>query len=846
MSDDIASLGFDLDTQPLVASATAIDKLAASSKTAETAVQQLGQAHAAGGTQARALVTATDQVNAAAAKHAATAAAEAGQITTLSRATSVFVGQMEEHAASLGNLGGYLSAFGLAGVAAAAGVAIVVESVRALIESANRMGEFARQLSDSAQTIGVDTDQLQALNKAAAEAGISADANTMAFGRFTVQLNELRGGAGTLFTELHKVTPELVDQLAATKDTASAIDLLAKAYAGATDQAQKNAIARAAFGRSGLNEGRALTNIYDAGGVNALLDAQNKVDIITKEQIPHWKELGIEIEHATMLAKNNMASIFTGPVLEAEAKFAEVFLEISRDAKVLAAINWREVFGVMFGGVPALRPTSGARGGDAGGLSSGLSTLGPSAIAGGAGVPNNVGTIPAATAAAEMKLWVAAMGSAVTVQEQLKFKLLELMAAYEKNELHVKGNTEAQDRLNLNRAQGAASLESEIQIESRRLGLLGQSASIQESVAQKIRDVTKARMEGIPLSAAEEATIRRLATANALGTMAMIAQADAHKIEAAAIGLPLAALTAFTLVQTRLAEARRVGQTLSAAQIADLQREAQAASAAAAALERVKIASEVRFERATVFLSPEDVAIAQRLKSLYGDDFPKALASSEAAALRLNAGLKQVSDAAGTFASGFATEVSHGVTAMTALNNQLKRLSDILIDMISKRLMAQALGMLLPTTGLSTAAIGGGAVGGSVGHSGGIIGADRFPIRYIHSAYFDDAPRFQGGGIVGGERAVIAHDEEGIFTPGQMAALGRGRGGGTVNNLHFHGAPEISRTEQRPNGMGGTDMHVFFQSAVRATMIDDISSNGPVTRAHAQRFGLDPTRGVAV
>ena len=55
-------------------------------------------------------------------------------------------------------------------------------------------------------------------------------------------------------------------------------------------------------------------------------------------------------------------------------------------------------------------------------------------------------------------------------------------------------------------------------------------------------------------------------------------------------------------------------------------------------------------------------------------------------------------------------------------------------------------------------------------HSGGVIGSDRLPLRYVHPAVFDDAPRLHTG-YMPDEFPAILKKKEGVFTPAQMAAL---------------------------------------------------------------------------
>jgi hypothetical protein len=68
------------------------------------------------------------------------------------------------------------------------------------------------------------------------------------------------------------------------------------------------------------------------------------------------------------------------------------------------------------------------------------------------------------------------------------------------------------------------------------------------------------------------------------------------------------------------------------------------AIATADSLARVKVASEIDFARKTAFLSPDDVAIANKLKEIYGNDVPAALASTEASAMRVNNVMKDLGD----------------------------------------------------------------------------------------------------------------------------------------------------------------------------------------------------------
>ncbi len=59
----------------------------------------------------------------------------------------------------------------------------------------------------------------------------------------------------------------------------------------------------------------------------------------------------------------------------------------------------------------------------------------------------------------------------------------------------------------------------------------------------------------------------------------------------------------------------------------------------------------------------------------------------------------------------------------------------------------------------------------NVAHSGGIIGKSALKGKFVDPSLFENAPKFHGGGIVGGEVPIIAKEKEGVFTEEQMKAL---------------------------------------------------------------------------
>jgi len=149
--------------------------------------------------------------------------------------------------------------------------------------------------------------------------------------------------------------------------------------------------------------------------------------------------------------------------------------------------------------------------------------------------------------------------------------------------------------------------------------------------------------------------------------------------------------------------------------------------------------------------------------------------------------------------------------------------------------LASAFGSL-GTAGAGTtsggAGLTGNAVAGVTAHTGGIIGRDPLPQRSLPAALFTDAPRFHGGLAPGEFPAILKHGE-GVFTPGQMAALGR------VNVTVINNADtEVNVAERQ--GRDGVDIGIEINRAVGRAIrtrgseahqaVLDVAGQGPAIR----------------
>jgi hypothetical protein len=173
-------------------------------------------------------------------------------------------------------------------------------------------------------------------------------------------------------------------------------------------------------------------------------------------------------------------------------------------------------------------------------------------------------------------------------------------------------------------------------------------------------------------------------------------QADAD-----AVGLGAAALAELK-GQAALASAATAAERPMTQALADqMQDLAQDAGDAAEALAKANVASTISRGTQTAFLSPEDLAIANQLKTVYGDNIPAALASSQAAALRLNAVFSTINTTirtgATTFVTDFADALVKGQSLMSSLQTAAAALGKTLLDSGLKTLVTDGLNAVAPS-----------------------------------------------------------------------------------------------------------------------------------------------------
>lgn len=141
---------------------------------------------------------------------------------------------------------------------------------------------------------------------------------------------------------------------------------------------------------------------------------------------------------------------------------------------------------------------------------------------------------------------------------------------------------------------------------------------------------------------------------------------------------------------------------------------AERAGQAAEALARAKVDADIKFNRQTAFLGPQDLQIAQQLRGAYGS-VAESLNSAQAAQIRFNQNIKQLSDLGQevnrSFFVEFGQNIRNGESAMQAFEkaglSALGKIADKLAQMAADQLWSMAFG---------------GSGGGGLGGIGGLLG----------------------------------------------------------------------------------------------------------------------------
>jgi len=242
------------------------------------------------------------------------------------------------YAAGIGPIGALLGSFGPWGIAAAAGIGLVSAAFEAASESAKKFGEQSLQIRSFADATGITTTEVRGLAEAGAKAGLGADTMKTAFERLTANLAETRTKTGVLFDSIQAINPALANEIANTRSGAEAWDLLAKAISSTADATLKAQIAKAAFGRGGVELIPALSQTNAAGGIKEYSDEVQRATGITDQLTRSTASQLAVIESLKRDTADIWASIYSDDVLRRMRIAAEFQNQIAKSAKEAAGM----------------------------------------------------------------------------------------------------------------------------------------------------------------------------------------------------------------------------------------------------------------------------------------------------------------------------------------------------------------------------------------------------------------------------------------------------------------------------------------------------------------------------
>lgn len=169
---------------------------------------------------------------------------------------------------------------------------------------------------------------------------------------------------------------------------------------------------------------------------------------------------------------------------------------------------------------------------------------------------------------------------------------------------------------------------------------------------------------------------------------------------------------------------------------------------------------------------------------------------------------------AGDISDAFANAIVNGEN----LSDTLKNLAKDIAFLIVKTMILRAIGGLF---GVGGGLFGGTSMSGLMGvlHTGGIVGSEG-----AHR-YFSGLPKFHSGGLSNDEQLAVLKRGEGVFTPGQMKALGDGMNGGKGDTT------VVNMTVKAIDAKGVSDFFTDNRGRIEGIVVNSVRRAGAVRTA---------------
>lgn len=190
---------------------------------------------------------------------------------------------LEGYAQRGGLVGRVLKDLGPVGLAAGATIGAVTVALGAAMKVAREAVSAFDALGKSADTLQMTTDLLQGLKAAAADEGVAFAQVETAARSLTKAHADLMRGTGQLYGSLKDTNPQLLEMLRNTTSNDERFRILTSAMQGAQSQTEKNTIAYAAFGESGLAVARMLER--QQGGIDGMIAKYREMGLIVREDV---------------------------------------------------------------------------------------------------------------------------------------------------------------------------------------------------------------------------------------------------------------------------------------------------------------------------------------------------------------------------------------------------------------------------------------------------------------------------------------------------------------------------------------------------------------------------------
>lgn len=187
-------------------------------------------------------------------------------------------------------------------------------------------------------------------------------------------------------------------------------------------------------------------------------------------------------------------------------------------------------------------------------------------------------------------------------------------------------------------------------------------------------------------------------------TESLLRYIEVTSASAETVGLSAAAQEKAKAIAQLTAAALKDGLSPAAAKAkAEMSDLGDKAAEAAGKLALAKVAAKIDLGNQTRFLSPEDVAIANELAGVFGNNIPLAMASSQAASLRLNNTIKTLKDAGISFTTSLVSGLLHGQSIAKTMASAFEALGNTLLNSALTSLLNQGLNSLLGSGGAQVA-----------------------------------------------------------------------------------------------------------------------------------------------